>query len=208
MASPRPGGRTERNRAAVAAAVLELIREGDLLFDLQAVAARSGVHRTTIARRWANRDALLIEAMGEHTAQFSIDVSGDWETVLRRIVFGLRDFLKNPVEIGVHRLVAAEGGRLGRDILRHWRVIFEDLATPLLAAQRTGRLAPDVDVEMTLTIIASTLVTAALARQSPPDDAFTERLLQQTLRGLRGDAGPRCDPQPADQMGKTPDGAA
>ena len=47
----RPGGRTEKNRQAVAAAVLQLIKEGRLDFESQEVAALAGVHRTTLFRR-------------------------------------------------------------------------------------------------------------------------------------------------------------
>lgn len=47
----RPGGRTERNRQAVADAVLSCVREGRLDFEIQEIAALSSVHRTTLSRR-------------------------------------------------------------------------------------------------------------------------------------------------------------
>src|SRR4051794_29020752 len=94
----RPGGRTEANRKAVAIAVLKMVAQGNLLFDAGDVADLSGVHRTTIRRRWPDRDALLAEAMAEHTSRFTVALSGDWPVVLRRIAFGLRDFMNDPVE--------------------------------------------------------------------------------------------------------------
>ncbi len=84
----RSGGRTEANRQAVAQAALKLISEGRLLFDVQDIADISGVHRTTIRRRWPDRDALLAEAMAEHTSRLSVDLMGDWRRVLKRIAFG------------------------------------------------------------------------------------------------------------------------
>ena len=55
----RPGGRSERTRHAVTTATLELIKSGNLDFDIQEVARLAGVHRTTIHRRWPDRAALV-----------------------------------------------------------------------------------------------------------------------------------------------------
>jgi AcrR family transcriptional regulator len=58
----RPGGRTETNRAAVFAAVAELMRRrpGEPLV-IAEVAERSGVHATTIYRRWKTPEALALD---------------------------------------------------------------------------------------------------------------------------------------------------
>jgi AcrR family transcriptional regulator len=58
----RPGGRTESNRVAVFAAVAELLREhpGEPLV-IADVAERSGVHATTIYRRWKTPEALALD---------------------------------------------------------------------------------------------------------------------------------------------------
>ena len=63
----RPGGRTARVRADVMAAVeAELADHGYDGLTIDGVAARSGVHRTTVYRRWRTVDGLLIDllAMG------------------------------------------------------------------------------------------------------------------------------------------------
>ncbi|MFI5710119.1 TetR/AcrR family transcriptional regulator [Kribbella sp. NPDC051620] len=63
----RPGGRTARVRADVLAAVqAELAEHGYDGLTIDAVAARSGVHRTTVYRRWRTVDGLLVDllAMG------------------------------------------------------------------------------------------------------------------------------------------------
>ncbi|BEL03899.1 TetR/AcrR family transcriptional regulator [Actinoplanes sichuanensis] len=59
----RPGGRTARTRGQVLEAVASLLLEGG--FDavtMDAVAARSGIHRTTIYRRWRDPGALLADS--------------------------------------------------------------------------------------------------------------------------------------------------
>ncbi len=56
MAEPgsiRPGERTAHTRAAVFDATLaELVSEGYARTSVKAIATRSGVHKTTIYRRW------------------------------------------------------------------------------------------------------------------------------------------------------------
>ncbi|MEJ3655207.1 TetR/AcrR family transcriptional regulator [Actinomycetes bacterium KLBMP 9759] len=69
----RPGGRSARVRATVRDAVLaELAEHGFDALTVDAVAARSGVHRTTIYRRWTDVGGLLADAL---------DAAGDdgWE---------------------------------------------------------------------------------------------------------------------------------
>jgi AcrR family transcriptional regulator len=60
----RPGGRTARVRAEVLAAVeAELAEHGYDGLTIDAVAARSGVHRTTLYRRWKTVPGLLVDLL-------------------------------------------------------------------------------------------------------------------------------------------------
>jgi AcrR family transcriptional regulator len=68
----RPGGRTARVRAAVHEAVVDLLREeewGDLSIAL--VAERSGVHQTTLYRRWGTLAALVDDVVTERLTHSS-----------------------------------------------------------------------------------------------------------------------------------------
>ncbi|GAB2559019.1 TetR/AcrR family transcriptional regulator [Kribbella endophytica] len=60
----RPGGRSARVRTEVLTAVeQELAEHGYDGLTVDGVAARSGVHRTTIYRRWKTVDALLVDLL-------------------------------------------------------------------------------------------------------------------------------------------------
>lgn len=60
----RPGGRTARTRERVLDAVASLLLEGGFdALTVDAVAARSGVHRTTVYRRWRDTGSLLADSL-------------------------------------------------------------------------------------------------------------------------------------------------
>jgi AcrR family transcriptional regulator len=64
LRASRPGGRTARVRSDVLAAVeSELAEHGYDGLTIEAVAARSGVHRTTLYRRWKTVPGLLIDLL-------------------------------------------------------------------------------------------------------------------------------------------------
>ncbi|MEE1841331.1 TetR/AcrR family transcriptional regulator C-terminal ligand-binding domain-containing protein [Streptomyces sp. NPDC007076] len=60
----RPGGRTARTRAAVRDAVLTgLVEHGYPDLTVEYVAEHSGVHKTTLYRRWGNLEGLVVDAL-------------------------------------------------------------------------------------------------------------------------------------------------
>lgn len=182
----RSGGRTEANRQAVAQAALKLISEGRLLFDVQDIAEISGVHRTTIRRRWPDRDALLAEAMAEHTSRLSVDLTGDWRRVLKRIAFALRDFMSDPIESALNRLLAmTDSEDFISLVVRQWSALFDDLAVPFIDAQKRGAIRKDADVRMIILTFASTMLTLNVYNRRAPSDATVERLVKQALRGMK-----------------------
>lgn len=181
-ARKRPGGRSERNRKLVTTAVLGLLREGKLDFELQEVAALSGVHRTTIFRRWPDRAALMAEAMREHASRFSVDLSGNWQIDLRRIAFALRDFFADPVELAMNRMhVITTNESYRTELTKSWDPIIESLQETLTSAQKDGLIPAKVDTNMVITILLTTLVAYQLMGPTP-DDAFVERLVNQLIR--------------------------
>ena len=70
VGSARPGGRSGRVRAAVLAATSHVLADAGydgLTFD--AVAARAGVHKTTVYRRWPTKPELVADATRELSQQ-------------------------------------------------------------------------------------------------------------------------------------------
>ncbi|MET7301591.1 TetR/AcrR family transcriptional regulator [Embleya sp. NPDC005575] len=127
----RPGGRTARTRDAVRRATLaELADKGFDGLTVEAVAARSGVHKTTVYRRWRNAaglaaDALDLAAEEPWPLPDTGTVQGDLRAIAAMVVSGFEDPDQGPtaralVAAAVHEPTTGEAlhgflvGRLGQ----------------------------------------------------------------------------------------------
>jgi len=88
----RPGGRATRVRAAVLDATSDLLTEvGYDQFSVDEVAARAGVHKTTIYRRWPTKAELIADAVRVHSAENvpipdTGSILGDLQALARSVV--------------------------------------------------------------------------------------------------------------------------
>lgn len=127
----RPGGRTARTRDAVRRATLaELAEKGFDGLTVEAVAARSGVHKTTVYRRWRNAaglaaDALDLAAEESWPLPDTGTIGGDLRAITALVVAGFADPERGPtaralVAAAVHEPTMGEAlhgflvGRLGQ----------------------------------------------------------------------------------------------
>ena len=114
-ASPRPGGRSARVRAAVHRAVEELLGEeaGDAL-TLPAVAARAGVHATTLYRRWGSVGELLADvATSRFSGEIVVPDTGGLRGDLQRWAADVATDLADPDVLALIRATVGAGGEQG-----------------------------------------------------------------------------------------------
>ena len=97
----RPGGRTAQTRAAVFDATLALLAEGGFTdLSVEAVAARAGVHKTTVYRRWGSVDRLVVEAfMASGATLIDVTDTGDIDRDVRALARTVVRALQRP-ELG------------------------------------------------------------------------------------------------------------
>src|SRR5262245_64364232 len=95
---PRLGGRSARVRAAVLDATLALLREEGDTFTIPRVAARAGVHETSIYRRWGTREALIVDAVTSRIgAEIPIPDTGSLRDDLVQFLVACIRFLAAPL---------------------------------------------------------------------------------------------------------------
>jgi AcrR family transcriptional regulator len=91
--SARPGGRTARTRAAVlAAAFEELGAHSFSTLTLDKLAQRSGVHVSTIRRRWRTVEGVVVDLLAERSSTLPTPDSGDFRRDLHELAQAIADF--------------------------------------------------------------------------------------------------------------------
>jgi AcrR family transcriptional regulator len=141
----RPGGRSARVRAAVHRAVEELLVEGvgDAL-TVPVVAARAGVHATTLYRRWGSIGELLADvATSRFTGDVVVPDTGGLDGDLRRWAADVATDLADPDVLALMRATIGAGGEQGACACRGDRE--EQLAAMIERERARGNPAPTVE---------------------------------------------------------------
>ena len=187
----RPGGRTERNRRAVASAVLELLKSGDTELTHDKVAETSGVSRSTVYRRWPTRVALLREGLSGQTRNLPVPSTGRFDTDVRALANTLAGFFTSPTELASGVSMALDEDH---DFLK-WQIAFwieraQSLLPPFDEAIQRGEIARDTESAVLLEmLVAPMIVRTVLMKQDLPP-SFVNRLAEQVIRTAKSDAQP------------------
>lgn len=151
--SERPGGRTARTRQTVFDAVRELLREPGAELTVPAVASRSGVHATTIYRRWRTIESLVLEvAVEDVTEQSPLPITGDLEADLSVYVRHLLASIQELGHAGFFEILLSATREAGtaREV-------------PILIAPRLAEFQRMLDAAAVTAIDATRLVEIVLA---------------------------------------------
>jgi AcrR family transcriptional regulator len=189
----RPVGRPRSERADKAiidATLALLVEEGGVGgVTIEAVAARACVGKTTIYRRWPNKEALIIDALASLKEPIA-DLGG---TSVRDDLVALARALGvekgDRQRVGVYWSVFGNGDkhpelhrRFIRDVVEPRR---ERMRAVLRRGIETGELRPDIDIDLVMWLIMGAIVNRARAWGiGPVPEDFAERLVDTALRGL------------------------
>src|ERR1700684_1505886 len=157
----QPVGRGPKAGTAVLAAPpAKLTETGYTALTVDNVARRAGVHKTTIYRRWKNREALVADAVADRagTAKMPFPDTGDIGTDLLRLARMTVVFLTSPAGGTVAAASMSDAGRIP-EVADAKRRFFEALfrqAEPIVSgAIARGELPAGTDpAELVRTLIA------------------------------------------------------
>jgi AcrR family transcriptional regulator len=141
----RPGGRSARVRAAVHRAVEDLLVEmaGDAL-TIPVVAARAGVHATTVYRRWGSIGELLADvATSRFSGEIVVPDTGSLRGDLERWAADVATDLSDPDVLALIRATLGAGGEQGACACRGDRE--EQLAAMIERERARGNAVPSVE---------------------------------------------------------------
>lgn len=186
----RPRGRPrspELHTAILASARASMIEDGYDAMSIDGVAARAGVAKMTIYRRWPRKVDLAVAAIREHISTGESPVSsGDIWADVTEILKGIHDKLVGPDGRLVASLLVARdrhpelGEELNRIVLSGPRV---QLAELIDAAMQAGQLPPDTDVELLADVGPAILWDYLVLLRTLPATDLPERIVKQFLAG-------------------------
>lgn len=199
---PRCDPRVARSRAAVLAATAELIAsEGIAAVSIEAVAARSGVAKTTIYRHWDSRAALVVDAFRDMAETCAAPDTGNLRDDLVGLMTGLAAQLADaPWARALAGLLDAAAGdpeleSLHKDFMTEVRRSFNAV---LDRAVGRGELPADVDRTRAGMLLAGPLFYARMVLLAPvTDPVAVAALVDVVLPGLTGRASGDAGRAPA-----------
>ncbi|GAA4069878.1 TetR/AcrR family transcriptional regulator [Actinomadura miaoliensis] len=193
----RPGGRTARIRTQVLDAVLaELGERGYDGLTMEAVAARAGVHRATVYRRWGDVGGLLadvLDAAGDDAWQ--PPDTGSLQGDLAALNHEIQDALTAQPPI-VAALIAASfrSEKADHAQRRLWEDRYARCEIIVGRAVRRGELPPHTDARRLLIAATAPLYHQLVLLRTPPDPDLPDQAAR--TAALAASAGAFAQPTP------------
>ncbi|MER7498885.1 TetR/AcrR family transcriptional regulator [Nonomuraea pusilla] len=193
----RPGGRTSRTRAQVLDALrAELGERGYDELTLDAVAARAGVHRATVYRRWRDVGGLLADL-------FEATRDDDWQPQDTGSLLGDLTALNHENQAALTAqpsiaaaLVAASfrSEEAARGVRRLWEDRYARCEVIVSRAVLRGELPPHTDARQLLVAATAPLYHHLILLRTPPDPGLPDRAARTAV--LAAAAGAFATPPP------------
>ena len=190
VAHRRPGRpRSEQAEQAIIEATLDLFAEqGFEGVCVEAVAARAGVGKATIYRRWPNKEELLLAALGSMKSPFpepaGVSVRDDLVAMLTVMCADKAD----PRKARRYALLLGEGQKYPRLMARYKETVIgprhEAIRDVIRNGIATGELRADTDVEIALLALTGTVMAKEKAADGSLDGEFAARIVDELLLGL------------------------
>lgn len=184
----RPGGRSARVRESVLdAALVVLGSEGPDAVTVTEIAARAGVHGTSIYRRWGSRENVVIDALLSASQEFlPIPDTGSLRADLIAFANSLGAYLHGTLGNALASALAARSTDPSMDTTRQrfWEARYA-LASPMITrAIERGEAPATTDPALALEALVAPLHFRVLLTAEPTDEEFTTRLVDMLLDGL------------------------
>jgi AcrR family transcriptional regulator len=205
MHSRSPASRTGRPRSATAdAAILAatraaLVELGWSKLTLGDVATRAGVAKTTLYRRWAGKNELVVDAVAELFDELELPDSGSLAADIEGVVLRFATILARPEARSGLMAVVAEATRddalrerIRESVVdRQKRLVLEGRSR----AQARGELPTEPDpatasrtADLIFDMVAGAVVHRTLVSGQPVDEEWVRGFTLVLLRGLAGQA--------------------
>ncbi|MEL4357946.1 MULTISPECIES: TetR/AcrR family transcriptional regulator [unclassified Luteococcus] len=179
VGSQRPGGRTSRTRQAVLEATRELLVEqgiGGMRMDL--IATRSGVHRSSIYRRWGSPAGIVADLASQITEDLEPMAGDSLEADLTVLATRLAAQLDADGATLVAALLTWRDPEVRRILDRFWQARLHEVSDVL------HRHHCPADPRLVTRLVAGPLYYQALIERGSPSDENIEAAVKLAMASL------------------------
>jgi AcrR family transcriptional regulator len=186
----RPGRpRSERAEQAILDAALDAI--GDCGVDgvrCEDVAARAGVGKATLYRRWPGKEELLIAAFASLKSPLPQPRGESVRADLIAMLDVMAQDADDPRYAQQFALLHGEGQRYPRLVARYKEQVVEPRRELIRSVLRrgitTGELRPDADVEIAMLTLTGAVLARGKHDVTPAEPGFAARVVDELLQGI------------------------
>ncbi len=186
----RPGRpRSERAEQAILDAALAAIGDhGVEGVRCEDVAARAGVGKATLYRRWACKEDLLIAAFASLKTPLPRPRGESAREDLIAMLEVMAADADDPRYARQFALLHGEGERFPRLVARYREQVVEPRRELIRSVLRrgiaTGELRPDTDVEIAMLTLSGAVLARGKHDTTPAEPGFAARVVDELLRGI------------------------
>ncbi len=186
----RPGRpRSEQADRAIIDAALELFAEsGPDALCIERVAARAGVGKATIYRRWPGKEDLLLDALAAVQVPLPVPKGESVRDDLVALLESMRSEATDPRRARQSALLLGEGARYPRLIERYVATVVEPRRDVVRAVLRrglaTGELREGTDIEAAVYMLTGAVIARTWLGQDRAERGFARRVVDHLLAGL------------------------
>ncbi len=190
VAHRRPGRpRSEQADRAIVDAALELFAEyGPAGLCIEKVAARAGVGKATIYRRWPGREELLLAALAALKSPLPEPRGESVRDDLIAIVDTMRRDVSDPRRMRQIALLHGEGQKYPRVMARYAEMVVEPRREVVRSVLRrgvaSGELSPETDIDAAMFMLSGAIMSRCRIGEPPVEDDYPQRVVDQLMRGL------------------------
>jgi AcrR family transcriptional regulator len=189
--APRKPGRPRSEQAdqAIIEAALEIFAEcGPEGMGIEQVAARAGVGKATIYRRWASKEDLLLDAIGELRTQLPVPQGRSVRADLTALVEALCKEAADPRRARQFALLHGDGIKYPRLLARYHQTVMEPrrevIRTVLRRGVATGELRETTDIDAAMFLLSGAVLARGSTHARMSDARFARLVVEELMSGL------------------------
>ena len=186
----RPGGRTARTATAVLAAAIDELSARDYAdISVESIAARAGVHKTTVYRRWGSKVEIIKQALiGAAGAHIQVPDTGSVDGDLLLLARAVQVVLSPPQGAAITTALIVGGlasTELAEVMRQFWEVRLEAISAIVDRAVSRGELPAGTDPVALMRTLAAPLYYQLLVARVPVTEADADLAAAATLAAAK-----------------------